>query len=76
MYINFLLETQVATANAEYIAYASPLRNVQENQEYCYYQNEIIYPSKDIPQQQFTDLPADIRSYYESLWEEILRESK
>ncbi len=76
MYINFLLETQIATANAEAIAYASPLINVRENEDYYYYQNEVLYPTEMPELQYFTDLPVDVRTYYENLWEEILRESE
>lgn len=76
MYINFLLETQIATANAEAIVYTSPLINVQENEDYDYYKNEVLYPAEMPKLQYFTDLSVDVRTYYENLWEEILRESK
>lgn len=74
MYINFLLEPEVALANAEYICYASPNTAVIENPDYTYYQSEILYPSKDaMPKvQYFHDIDAEIRSYYEKLWEDIL----
>lgn len=70
MYINFLLEPQIATANAEYIGYASPNTAVVNNPEYCYYQNEILYPKEeDMPKvQYYHDIPDDIRMYYEMLW--------
>ena len=76
LYINFLLETQIATANAENTVYASPHTGVQENPDYEYYQSELLYPAEeDMPEvQYFRDLPSDIRSYYEKLWEEILRD--
>ncbi|MBQ4353293.1 MAG: ABC transporter substrate-binding protein, partial [Clostridia bacterium] len=47
MYINFLLEPEVALANAEYICYASPNTAVVENPAYSFYQDEILYPSAD-----------------------------
>ncbi len=74
MYINFLLEPEVALANAEYICYASPNTSVMENPDYYYYQNEILYPStENLPKvQYFHDIDAEIRSYYEKLWQDIL----
>ena len=48
MYINFLLEPDIATANAEYIGYASPNTAVINNEDYCYYQNEILYPDEAV----------------------------
>lgn len=76
MYINFLLETVVATANAEMIMYASPLTNVQNNPDYEYYGNTILYPAEeDMPSvQYFTDLPESVRRYYEALWEDVIME--
>lgn len=73
LYINFLLEPDVATANAEYIGYASPNTAVIENEDYCYYQNKILYPDEaDMPKvQYYHDIDSDIRTYYEKLWNEI-----
>ena len=73
MYINFLLEPEVATANAEYIGYASPNTSVIQNKDYCYYQNKILYPDEsDMPKvQYYHDIDSDIRTYYEKLWNEI-----
>ena len=73
MYINFLLEPEIALANAEYICYASPNTAVTTNDEYTYKDNEILYPkAENIPQNEyFHDLDKDTRSYYEKLWEEV-----
>lgn len=70
MYINFLLEPQIATANAEYIGYASPNTAVINNPDYYYYQNEILYPKEEnMPKvQYYHNIPDDIRMYYEMLW--------
>ena len=70
MYINFLLEPEIALQNAEYIGYASPNIKVVENPDYCYYKNEILYPEeKDMPYvEYYHDIDEDIRSYYENLW--------
>lgn len=74
LYINFLLEPEVALANAEYICYASPNTAVTENPDYELYQNEILYPTaENMPKTQyFHDIDPEIRTYYEKLWEEIL----
>ena len=73
MYINFLLEPDVATANAEYLGYASPNTAVVNNKDYCYYQNKILYPDEsDMPKvQYYHDIKSDIRTYYETLWSEV-----
>lgn len=76
MYINFLLEPEVALANAEYICYASPNTSVIENPAYSFYQNEILYPDETtLPKvEYFHDIDQATRAYYEKLWEEILLE--
>lgn len=76
LYINFLLETQIATAIAEETFYASPHTGTQNNPDYALMGNEILYPAEeDMPEiQYFHDLDPEIRSYYEKLWEEILRD--
>ena len=85
MYINFLLEPEVALANAEYICYASPNLAVINNTEYreslqfeledgtlidC---SEILYPSKEnMPKvQYYHDMDHDTRVYYENLWNKL-----
>jgi spermidine/putrescine transport system substrate-binding protein len=74
MYINFLLEPEIALANAEYICYASPNTSVVENEDYSLKDEKILYPDEsDMPNTQyFHDLPSEIRSYYESLWETVV----
>lgn len=74
MYINFLLEPEIALANAEYIRYASPNKSVVENEEYSLKDEKILYPDEaDMPKTEyFHDLPEEIRSYYESLWEKVV----
>lgn len=70
MYINFLLEPEIATANAEYIGYASPNTAVVNNPDYYYYQNKILYPDEaDMPKvQYYHDIKDEIRMHYEMLW--------
>lgn len=73
MYINFLLEPEIALANAEYIGYASPNVAVIQNPEYCYYKNEILYPkSEDMPPvQYYHDISQETRMHYENLWLDV-----
>ena len=73
MYINFLLEPEIALANAERLCYASPNTAVVNNDEYSYKGNEILYPApENTPKTEyFHDLDPTVRSYYESLWTEI-----
>ena len=70
LYIDFLLEPEVALNNAEYIGYASPHSAVVENPDYYYFENEILYPEeKDTPPTQYYhDIDPEIRNYYENLW--------
>ena len=73
LYINFLLEPDIALANAEYIGYASPNTAVVENKDYCYYGNKILYPAEnERPKTQYYhDIDPDIRSSYEDLWLQV-----
>ncbi len=73
MYINFLLEPEIALANAEYICYASPNLAVINNENYTYYQNEILYPSEENrPNVEFYyDMDEKTKKLYESLWEDV-----
>jgi spermidine/putrescine transport system substrate-binding protein len=74
MYINFLMEPEIALANAEYICYGCPITAVVENPEYSFYEDEILYPEPDdMPKvEYFHDIDPEIRSYYEKLWEKII----
>jgi len=73
MYINFLLEPDIATANAEYIGYASPNTAVIENEDYYYYGEEILYPENqdEMKTQYYHDITDDIRRHYEMLWIDV-----
>ena len=73
LYINFLMEPEIALANAEYIGYASANTAVIENPDYCYYKNEILYPDEETlpPVQYYHDIDADTRTYYENPWIDV-----
>lgn len=72
LYINFLLEPDVALANAEYICYASPHTEVYTNPEYSFYQNEILYPEEGkFKTQLFLNLDPEILSLMSTLWDDV-----
>lgn len=72
LYINFLLEPDVALANAEYICYASPHTEVYTNPEYSFYQNEILYPEEGkFKTQLFLNLDPEILALMSSLWDDV-----
>ncbi len=72
LYINFLLEPDVALANAEYICYASPHTEVFNNPEYSFYQNELLYPEiGEFKTQLFLNLDPEILSLMSSLWDDV-----
>lgn len=70
MFINFLLEPEVALANAEYNCYASPNTSVVNNPDYSLKDSKELYPDNidEIKTEYYHDLPADVRSYFEGLW--------
>ncbi len=73
LYIDFLLEPDIALANAEYIGYASPHTAVVQNPDYYYYQNKILYPDEaDMPKvQYYHDMDSKTRLIYENLWIDV-----
>lgn len=72
LYINFLLEPEVALANAEYVCYASPHTEVYTNPEYSFYQNEILYPEEGkFKTQLFLNLDPEILSLMSTLWDDV-----
>ncbi|MBR4933232.1 MAG: extracellular solute-binding protein, partial [Clostridia bacterium] len=74
LYINFMLEPDIALANAEYICYASPNTSVIENEDYSFYGNEILYPTEEtMPKvQYYHDMNEETRRLYNALWEEVV----
>lgn len=78
-YINFMLSDDIAIANAEYIAYASPLDNVRQSEVYiadmCDWNEEvmeILYPeSLGIRTQYYENLDTETLLLQNSLWETL-----
>ena len=72
LYINFLLEPEVALANAEYICYASPHTEVYSNPEYSFYENGILYPEDGkFKTQLFLNLNPDTLALMSTLWDDV-----
>ncbi len=72
MYINFILEPDIALANAEYIYYASPHSEVINNPEYSLYQDPVIYPDEgSVKTQIFEDLPTETMQVMTNYWDEL-----
>ncbi len=79
-YINFMLGKEAATANAEYICYASPNSLVLQNEEYIDYMGEegmaVLYPENfDFAAKYndncYKDLDKSTKEYLNSKWEEF-----
>jgi len=78
-YINFMLTDEIASANAEYIAYSSPNENVVSNEDYieCMLDwNEeamdILYPqSVDFKTSYFENLDPETLNLQNALWETL-----
>ena len=73
LYINFMLEEDVAVANANYICYASPHSLVLESEDYDLKGNEVLYPAEeDMPKtEMFQNLDYDTQQYMAMLWNEL-----
>ena len=73
LFINYLLEPEIALANAEFIYYASPNTSVINNEEYSLYGNSLLYPeaSKMPKTQYFHDMNKETREYFDKLWQDV-----
>jgi len=73
LYINFLLEPDIALANAEFICYASPNTAVTTNPEYSLARNQYIYPpdSAGIKTTIYRNLPQDTLNLMSGLWDDV-----
>ncbi len=74
LYINFLLDPEVALSNAFYIGYATPNTGVLEHPDYAEMrENEYLYPSdENMPDTEyFRNLPQETLDRFSELWNEI-----
>ena len=74
-FINFMLEPEIALANAEYIYYATPNKAVLENQDYSLADSEAVYPESVENTQAFHNLPTDTLQYMNNLWMKVKGEN-
>ncbi len=74
-FINFMLEPEIALANAEYIYYATPNKAVIENPDYSLGDSEAVYPDNLENTQEFHNLPTDTLQYMNSLWMKVKGEN-
>lgn len=74
-FINFMMEPEVALANAEYIYYATPNKAVLQNDEYLLADSEAVYPENLKNTQEFHNLPTDTLQYMNSLWMKVKGEN-
>ena len=84
IYINFMLSDDIAIANAEYIAYASPLDNVRGSETYIADMTdwnedamEILYPEDlGIKTTFYESLESDTLLLQNGLWEDLKIENQ
>ncbi len=79
LYINFLMDPEIARANAEYMYYASPNTAVVENEDYIAFLEElhpdaydILYTSSElVPTDDFVNLPEETKAYMAEKWTKL-----
>ncbi|MBR1811678.1 MAG: spermidine/putrescine ABC transporter substrate-binding protein [Clostridia bacterium] len=72
LYINFMLETDIATANANFICYGCPHTGVQASDDYDLKGEEVLYPaSVDFKTEYFHNLSPETLSLMTNLWDEL-----
>ncbi len=73
MFINFMCEVDVGTANAEYIGYTTPSTAVWEQLDEELKYSEIAYPSEEVAakEQVFTALSEEVNSELDVKWSEM-----
>lgn len=73
LYINFMLEEEIAVANANYLCYASPHSNVLESDDYDLKGNKVLYPDEEnTPRtEMFENLDYETQNYMNMLWNEL-----
>lgn len=72
LFINFMLETEIALANAETVGYASPNKTVIENPNYSLKDSKAVYPDfSQIKTQYFHNLSQESLDLMTELWGEV-----
>lgn len=74
-FINFMLETDVALANAEYLGYGTPVQSVFEELDEEIQQNPLSYPTDAFLKdscETFINLPEQTSQLMQELWVDVL----
>ncbi len=74
MYINFLCETDIALANAEYVGYSTPQTEAYKLLDEETRNNQMQYPSDEYlnsKTESFINLPSETNKLQQDLWNEI-----
>lgn len=74
-FINFMMEPEIALANAEYIYYATPNKAVLANEDYSLAESEAVYPESLQNSQAFHNLPTDTLQYMNNQWMKVKGEN-
>lgn len=74
IFINFMLEEEIAKANIEYLGYSTPMQNVYDDLDEEIKNDGISYPDKKILEKcdTFINLPDETNQYVQELWVDIL----
>ena len=73
MFINFMCETDIGKANAEYIGYTTPMHDVWEVLDEDLKDSEIAYPPEELAAKEkvFTALDDEVNSELDVKWSEM-----
>ena len=63
IFINFMLEPEIAAANAEYIYYGTPNKAALELIDEDFFENELVNPSQEYKEKCFTFSNIDDKTY-------------
>lgn len=74
IFINFMLEEEIARANIDYLGYSTPMQNVYDGLDDDIKNNGISYPSSELLSKcdTYINLPDEINEYTQELWVDIL----
>lgn len=74
IFINFMLETEIAAANIDYLGYSTPQQSVYDNLDPEIVNDGISYPSEELLSKcdTFINLPDEENIYMQELWVDIL----
>ncbi len=74
LFINFMMEPEIAKANVEYTSYSTPNQKVYEELPFDVKNNNNLYPSAEFIKTKtntFLDLPKEITSKIDEFWLEV-----